>query len=96
MSPHPALEIDLHGCTVESATRRLLQELTRARALRMSPVLIVTGRGMGSLGGTSRLGPAVKGWLKGPEGARLGVGSIQNTAGGGALLITLQRPSERD
>ena len=91
MSQRPALEIDLHGCTVDAAQRRLLQELTRARALRMTPVLVVTGRGMGSTGGTSRLRPEVKRWLNGPDGQRLGVGSIQDAARGGAFLVHLAR-----
>jgi DNA-nicking Smr family endonuclease len=87
--PPAALEIDLHGCTVEQAQRRLRSELARARALRMTPLLVVTGRGFGSPGGTARLKPAVEAWLRGVEGRGFGVRVVRETARGGALLVEL-------
>ena len=89
--PPPALEVDLHGLTVERAKRRLLEELTRARALRMTPVLVVTGKGLGSVGGNARLRPAVEAWLRGPEGRALGVQSLREAGKGGAFLVAIGR-----
>ena len=89
--PPPALEIDLHGHTVERAKRRLVQDLTRARALRMTPVLVVTGKGHGSAGGTSKLRPAVEAWLRGPEGRAVGVLGLREAGKGGAFLVEIGR-----
>ncbi|MEZ6016341.1 MAG: Smr/MutS family protein [Planctomycetota bacterium] len=92
-SPDPphALEIDLHGHTVDRAKRRLLQELTRARALRISPILVVTGKGHGSAGGSAKLRPAVEAWLRGPEGRALGVRTLREAGKGGAFSVELAR-----
>ena len=84
-------EVDLHGCTVESAQRRLLGELTRCRATRCSPVLVITGKGFGSAGGNGVLGPAMERWLKGPDGRSVGVTSVRAVRSGGALEVVLQR-----
>jgi DNA-nicking Smr family endonuclease len=89
--PTPALEVDLHGHTIERAKRRLLEELTRARALRMTPVLVVTGKGLGSAGGSARLRPAVEAWLRGPEGRAVGVLSLADAGKGGAFLVRIGR-----
>jgi DNA-nicking Smr family endonuclease len=89
--PPPVLEVDLHGHTVERAKRRLLQELTRARALRMSPVLVVTGKGFGSAGGSAKLRPAVEAWLLGPEGRAVGVLGLSDAGKGGAFLVRIGR-----
>jgi len=89
--PTPALEVDLHGHTVERAKRRLLQELTRARALRISPVLVVTGKGFGSAGGSAKLRPAVEAWLRGPDGRAVGVLGLTDAGKGGAFLVRIGR-----
>lgn len=89
--PRPALEVDLHGHTVDAAKRRLLQELTRARALRMTPVLVVTGKGLGSAGGSARLRPAIEAWLRGADGRALGVRTVRDAAKGGAFLLEITR-----
>jgi DNA-nicking Smr family endonuclease len=86
-----AHEVDLHGCTVEGAERRLLGELTRCRAARRSPVLVITGRGYGSTGGTGVLGPAVRRWLEGPRGRELGVARVREERSRGALVVEIER-----
>jgi len=90
-TPPPPLEVDLHGCTVERAQRRLREALTRARALRISPVLVVTGKGHGSAGGTAKLRPAVEAFLRGPEGKALGVRELAEAGRGGAFLVQIGR-----
>lgn len=84
-------EVDLHGCTVESAERRLLAELTRCRATGRTPVLVITGKGFGSHGGQGVLGPAIKKWLNGPGGARVGVSGLRSLRAGGAYEVALTR-----
>jgi len=84
-------EVDLHGCTVEQAERRLREELTRCRAGRQSPVHVITGKGYGSMGGNGVLKPAMTRWLQGPEGQKLGATLIREVNGGGALEVRLDR-----
>ncbi len=84
-------EVDLHGCTVEQAERRLRAELTRCRAVRLSPVHVITGKGFGSQGGNGVLKPAMTRWLKGPNGRELGVTLIREVNGGGALEVRIER-----
>ncbi len=78
-------EFDLHGLTVEKALKRLQQDLYMARARGARSAVVVTGRGVGSHGGNSVLGPAIESWLKGPEGLKLGVHSLQSISRGGAV-----------
>jgi len=87
-----ALEVDLHGLTIEAALRRLVAEFTRARALRMSPVLVITGKGHGSAGGTARLRPAVEAWLRGVAGRSFGVQNLRDAGRGGAFMVDVVRP----
>ncbi|MEM6674316.1 MAG: Smr/MutS family protein [Planctomycetota bacterium] len=89
-----AHEVDLHGCTVVQAQRRLLEELTRCRASGRSPVLVITGKGFGSLGGKGVLGPAVKAWLEGPDGRGVGVRAVRALEGRGAFDVELQRRAQ--
>lgn len=86
-----AHEVDLHGCTLEAAKRRLSGELARCRAAGRSPVRIITGKGHGSRGGVPVLGPGIERWLKGPEAKGFGVASLRKVPGGGALEVTLRR-----
>ena len=90
--PTPAHQVDLHRRGVASALRHLEQELTYCRSRRLSPVLVVTGRGWHSPGQKSVLTPAVQTWLQGREGRALGVTGCQLTHGGGALLVRLNVP----
>jgi DNA-nicking Smr family endonuclease len=87
----PQHEIDLHGCTLESAVRRLGAGLARHRAAGISPVLVITGKGHGSHGGRPILAPGVERWLGGPEAAGLGVASIRAIRGGGAFEVSIKR-----
>ncbi|MEZ5975489.1 MAG: Smr/MutS family protein [Planctomycetota bacterium] len=82
-------EIDLHGVTVARALVRLGQDLYMARARGERSVVVITGRGYGSRGGTGVLGPAVRDWLRGEAGRKLGVHSIESIAKGGALRVHL-------
>ena len=84
-------EVDLHGCTIEQDERRLLAELTRCRAVRQSPVRVITGKGFGSKGGNGVLKPAMTRWLHGPKGKELGVTLIREVNGGGALEVRIDR-----
>lgn len=84
-------EIDLHGCSLESAVRRLGAGLARCRAGGKSPVLVITGKGYGSFGGRPVLGPGIERWLKGPEAQALGVTGVRQVRGGGALEVSVQR-----
>ena len=87
--PEPVREVDLHGLTVPGALKRVEQELTFCRARRLSPVLVITGRGWGNPDGRSRLGPAVRTWLEGREGRALGVRECRPVHDGGALWVRL-------
>lgn len=89
----PEHEIDLHGKKVEQALRHLEEVLTRLRVARILHLRIITGRGWGSPEGRARLKPAVKEWLSGPQGERLGVKEVREAARGGALDIRLSPPT---
>ncbi len=88
--PEPAREIDLHGLGIERARARLEEELTFCRARRLSPLLVITGRGWNSPGQKPVLGPVLSAWLKGPAGRALGVAECRSTSAGGALLVSLR------
>ncbi len=83
-------ELDLHGLTVASALKRVNEELTYCRARRLSPVLVITGRGWGNPDGRARLLPAVRTWLEGREGRALGVRECRAVHEGGALWVRLE------
>ena len=89
--PEPVYEIDLHGMGQASALARLVEQLTFCRARRMTPVLVITGRGWGSEGGRAVLAPAVKDWLEGAEGRALGVVECRPQHRGGAFWVRLER-----
>ncbi len=84
-------EIDLHGCSLEAAIRRLGAGLARCRAAGRSPVLVVTGKGHGSVGGRAVLAPGIERWLKGAEAASLGVSTFGKVQGGGAFEVSIRR-----
>lgn len=82
-------QYDLHGLSVERATQRLQQDLYMARARGIRAVIVITGRGWNSRGGTGVLRPAVERFLRGPEGQALGVHSLESIARGGAWRVHL-------
>lgn len=84
-------EIDLHGCSLESAVRRLGAGLARCRAAGRSPVLVITGKGHGSPGGRPVLGPGIDRWLRGHEARGLGVTGVRQIRSGGAFEVSIQR-----
>ena len=88
--PEPVREVDLHGLTVARALKRLEEEFTFCRAGRISPVLVITGRGWGNPDGRSRLGPAARTWLEGREGRALGVRECRVVHDGGAIWVRLE------
>ncbi len=89
----PEHEIDLHGMKVEQALRHLERALASLRVARVRRVRVITGRGWGSPGGKSRLKPAVREWLVGPEGRRLGVRELSEAARGGAWDLMVDPPA---
>ncbi len=82
--------VDLHGCTLEQARRRLAQELTRWRAGGVNRGRVITGSGFGSPGGKARLAPEVDSWLRG-EGRAYGVTEVRPVPGQGAIDVTIER-----
>lgn len=83
-------QLDLHGCSLDQAQRRLAQEITRWRAGGVTRARIVTGQGFGSPGGKARLAPEVESWLRG-EGRAHGVTEVRKVPGVGALDVTIER-----
>ncbi len=88
-------EIDLHGLTIERAQTRLSQELYMARARGERVVMVVTGKGWHSPGGTARLRPAMETWLRGSQGKDLGVHSLESVARDGAWRVHLMPVGSR-
>ena len=82
--------VDLHGCTLDQARRRLAQELTRWRAGGVTRGRVITGSGFGSPGGKARLAPEVDSWLRG-EGRAYGVTEVRPVPGQGAFDVTIER-----
>jgi len=66
LDAHADFEIDLHGHTVESALRRVANDLATYRRRKAGAVVhVITGKGRNSEGSVSRLQPAVGDALKG-------------------------------
>lgn len=87
----PEHEVDLHGLKVEQALRHLERALTVFRSMGVDRVRIITGRGWGSPDGKARLKPAVREWLLGATGRRLGVSELSEASRGGAFDVLLVR-----
>ena len=66
-------------------------ELVYCRSGKVSPLLVITGRGSHSIEGQSVLRPHVESWLRGPEGRALGVLEVREAprSKGGALWLRL-------
>ena len=86
--PKPSREIDLHGLDVARALRKLEAELVFCRARRISPLLVITGRGWGSSGGKGVLFPAVRKAIE-QRAAEFGVVECRPAAKGGALWVRI-------
>ena len=87
--PAPERSVDLHGRRPEEALRRLAQELHAARVSGADRLRVITGRGWGNRTFEPILRKRVEAWLRGEEGRRLGVRSIEVAAKGGALDLRL-------
>lgn len=88
--PAPEAEIDLHGLAPEAALRSLARGLHAARLRRMRQVLVITGRGWGNAEQKPILRLKVEAFLRGADGARLGVSGLAVETHGGALRVTLR------
>jgi DNA-nicking Smr family endonuclease len=87
------LRLDLHGDDAEEARRRLRSALRAARRAGLSGVLVVHGRGVGSVDGPV-LKRSLPGWLaEPPHGTRVLAFSTAGPHGGrgGAMLVALRR-----
>lgn len=87
----PLPEIDLHGCTLEAAVRRISGGLARFRATGRTTVLVITGKGYGSAGGRPVLAPGIERWLRGQEAQALGVAGHRKVRDGGAFEVSIVR-----
>jgi len=87
--PEPDFKIDLHGLRAEQALRRLEQELHAARVRRYRTGVVISGRGWGTKTGKPVLTPLVLKWMRGPDGARLGVRDAHLVSRGGAIAFEL-------
>ena len=89
--PPARREIDLHRLTAGQALAALEAELAYCRSGRVSPLIVITGRGSHSPGGQPVLRPKVEAWLRGPEGRAYGAVEIREAprSGGGALWVRL-------
>lgn len=90
--PDPLWKLDLHGSTAARALERVQQEIVLRQRHGHSPILIITGKGLHSAGGSSPVHAQVKRFLHSPEGRALGVKNVQPAAGGGAFRVDLFPP----
>ncbi len=89
---NPEASLDLHGKTVEEARRELASFIPRMAAEGLRTLLVVTGKGHGSPGGSSVLKQEVERWVKN-EGRTLvkQIGEAPRPLGGtGAYLVELK------
>lgn len=84
--------VDLHGCTVAEAVRRVRDELAAARDRGLQYLLLITGRGLRSEAG-ARIQPAVVDFLlhEGREHTLWFEAAPVRLGGGGALLVRVRR-----
>lgn len=87
----PDAQVDLHGLPPDRALRALSRELHGARLRRIETVLVITGKGWGNREQKPVLREKVEAWLRGADGARLGVDSVRVEDHGGALRVHLRR-----
>lgn len=96
--PDPEHQVDLHRHgSVERALAYLERELHSCAARGIDRLLVITGRGAGNRQQMPVLAPAVRRWLTGPEGRRLGVRAVEPRHKGGALFVLLgqeRKPGE--
>ena len=84
-----AATLDLHGCTEAEAVRALRRFVRHCVEDGLSPVLIVTGKGVHSQGGVSVLKPAVEGELSVSRSVRAFGDAPRPHGGRGALVVWL-------
>jgi DNA-nicking Smr family endonuclease len=96
--PPARRELDLHRLTIPKAMALLEAELIYCRSGKVSPLLVITGRGSHSSEGQSVLRPQVETWLRGPEGQALGVLEVREAprSKGGALWLRLASAKAED
>lgn len=88
--PPAERKVDLHRKSVAQGLAALEAELAYCRAGRVSPILVITGRGAHNPGGKPILKPAVVDWLRGPKGQGYGVVEVRETPWTeGALWVRL-------
>ncbi|MBQ9579495.1 MAG: Smr/MutS family protein [Ottowia sp.] len=86
-------QLDLHGLRVDEARTALATFLHRAAADGLRCVRIIHGKGTGSAGGRSVLGPLAVRWLQQAPQVRAFVAANPAAGGSGALLALLARPA---
>jgi len=88
--------LDLHGCTEAEALFRLKRFVRECSEDRVSPIIVITGKGQHSPGKRAVLKPAVTAWLQ-SEGARYvrALGDAPRASGGaGALVVWLRSTTD--
>jgi DNA-nicking Smr family endonuclease len=88
--PAPDWRIDLHGCTVEEARKKLRMAVQNCRYQRYHTLLVVTGRGLHTASGSAVLTPAVLEWLASEEARAAGVERYALSSRGGAVEVELR------
>lgn len=74
----------------DRALRAVARALHAARLRRARSVLVITGKGLGNRAQKPILRQHVEAWLRGPEGARVGVAEVRLEPHGGALLVQMR------
>ncbi len=87
--------IDLHGSTVNDAGARLEHALKVALGNQQRCVLIVHGRGMGSLGNKPAIKTHVNQWLRDSSDVLAFVTALPQHGGTGAVYVLLKRQREK-
>lgn len=88
-------KIDLHGSTVNEAGLKLQHALNAALANQQRCVLVVHGRGMGSLGNKPAIKTHVNQWLRESSQVLAFVTALPQHGGTGAVYVLLKRQREK-
>ena len=87
----PDWQIDLHGCSVEQALRKLRFAVQNCRQQRYDTLLAITGRGLHNARQESVLSPVVLAWAESEEARALGVLGARLESKGGAVSMEIAR-----